>query len=212
MSGSMKLYIDDREDDERIKLIKDNFSSPIVVTRLDVGDILVERNDNPDIIFEVKTIQDFIGSCKNRRMKKEALQMKDYPYRYVIIYDDGKWNKKYVNQTINEKFGNLAAININYKATVFWCLNSKEFISCIKSIIRAVDKDTEPVEPPVVRNKNTNEMINVLIGLPDVGAKMARTLLDTFDTPGKVFKASDHELDNVRLLRQKSKDAIKRMR
>ena len=208
----MELYIDNREDNERIELIKENFSSPITVTRLDVGDILVKRENNPNIIFEVKTIQDFIGSCKNRRMKKEALQMKKYPYRYVIIYDDGKWNKKYVNQTINEKFGNLASININYKTTVFWCLNKKEFIACLKSIIRSVDKDTEPVEPPLVRKKNTNEMINVLIGLPDVGAKMARTLLDTFGTPGKVFKASDDELDNVRLLRQKSKDAIKRMR
>lgn len=208
----MELYIDDREDNERIELIKENFSSPITVTRLDVGDILIKRENSPNIIFEVKTIQDFIGSCKNRRMKKEALQMKKYPYRYVIIYDDGKWNKKYVNQTVNEKFGNLASININYKATVFWCLNKKEFIACIKSIIRAVDKDTEPVEPPLVRKKDTNEMINVLIGLPDVGVKMARTLLDTFNTPGKVFKASDDELDSVRLLRQKSKDAIKRMR
>lgn len=208
----MELYIDDREDNERIDLIKKNFSSPIIVHRLEVGDIIVKRKDKPDIIFEIKTIQDFIGSCKNRRMKKEALQMKDYPYRYVIIYDDGKWNKAYTNQTINEKFGNLAAININYRATVFWCLNKKEFIACLKAIIRSVDKDTEPVEPPVVRKKDTNEMINVLIGLPDVGTKMARTLLDIFQTPGKVFKASDEELDNVRLLRQKSKDAIKRMR
>lgn len=208
----MELYIDDREDDDRVNLIKKNFSSPITVTRLNAGDIIVKRKDKPDIIFEVKTIQDFIGSCKNRRMKKEALQMKEYPYRYVIIYDDGKWNKAYANQTINEKFGNLASININYRVTVFWCLNQKEFIACLKAIIRSVDKDTEPVEPPVVRKKDTNEMINVLIGLPDVGAKMARTLLDTFQTPGKVFKASDEELDNVRLLRAKSKDAIKRMR
>lgn len=208
----MELYIDDREDKERIDLIKKNFNSPITVTRLDVGDILVKREDAPDIVIEVKTIQDFIGSCKNRQMQKESLQMKEYPFRFIIIYDDGKWNKRYARQTIAEKYGNIVSLNIRYKTYVFQCASKKEFIQCIKSIIKNVNKESEPIEPPIVRKKDTNEMINVLIGLPAVGKTMARTLLDTFNTPGKVFKASDEDLNAVPRLQERSKNAIRRMR
>ena len=55
-------------------------------------------------------------------------------------------------------------------------------------------------------------MINVLIGIPKVGAKMARVLLDTFKTPGGVFNATDEQLNSIPRLQTKSKEAIRRMR
>ena len=52
-SGSnMRIYIDNREDDERILFLKnDPFFHQITVKRLDVGDILIERDDHEDIVI-----------------------------------------------------------------------------------------------------------------------------------------------------------------
>lgn len=210
----LNIYIDDREDNERINAIKNEFNSHIEVKRLLAGDILIYQNSGPIICIETKTVQDFIQSCRNRQIQKEALNMKKiYPFSYIIIYDDGKMNTEYVKPlTINEKYGNIVSLMQRYKVPVIQCDNINHFLKCIKAIISNVNKFDEPIEPPIVRKKDSNEMINVLIGLPKVGKKMARTLLNIFKTPGGVFNASDEDLDNVPRLQKQSKDAIKRMR
>lgn len=211
----MKIFIDDREDKERINLLKkDSFFVNALITRLNTGDIIIERNDLEDIAIEVKTLQDWIKSCRDRQIQKEALQMKkEYPFSYIIVYDDGKKNDFFVRpQSLAEHYGNVVSLMQRYKVPVIFCKNNKHFIECIKSIVNNVKKNDEPIEPPIVRSKNSNEMINVLIGLPKCGTKVARKLLDNFHTPGGVFKATDEELDQVPRLTQKTKAAIRRMR
>lgn len=210
----MEIYIDDREDKARIDAIRKEFSSKVEVKRLLAGDILIYQNSGPIIAIETKTIQDFTQSCRNRRIQKEALNMKKiYPFSYIIIYDDGNFNPQYIKPlTLNEKYNNIISLSQRYKVPVIQCDNINHFLKCIKAIISTVNKYDEPIEQPIVRPKDSNEMVNVLIGIPKVGKKMARTLLDTFGTPGKVFQADDNELDKIPRLQKKSKDAIRRMR
>ena len=210
----MELYIDDREDNDRIELIKNEFNSNVEVKRLLAGDILIQQRTNPTIVIETKTLQDFISSCRNGQIRKEALNMKKiYPCSFIVIYDDGKWNKQYVKPlTDNEMYGNIVSLMWRYKVPVIMCANSTHFLKTIKAIIRTVNKGDEPIEQPIVRKKDSNPFINVLIGIDGVGTKMARTLLDTFKTPGGVFRASDNDLDNIPRLQKKSKEAIRRMR
>ena len=138
---------------------------------------------------------------------------KIYPCSFIVIYDDGKWNKQYVKPlTDNEMYGNIVSLMWRYKVPVIMCANSTHFLKTIKAIIRTVNKGDEPIEQPIVRKKDSNPFINVLIGIDGVGTKMARTLLDTFKTPGGVFRASDNDLDNIPRLQEKSKEAIRRMR
>lgn len=211
----MRIFIDDREKDkERIEAIKKEFNSEVTIKRLIAGDILIEQDNSHTICLEVKTIQDFIQSCRKRQIQKEALNMKKlYPFSFILIYDNDKWNKQFTKpQTLNEKYGNIVSLTQRYKVPVIQCYNTNHFLKCIKAIISNVNKNDEPIEQPIVRKKHSNQMINVLIGLPQVGVKMARTLLDTFETPGGVFKASDEELDKIPRLQIKSKEAIRRMR
>lgn len=210
----MELYIDDREDNDRIELIKNEFNSNVEVKRLLAGDILIQQRTNPTIAIETKTLQDFISSCRNGQIRKEALNMKKiYPCSFIIVYNDGKWNKQYVKPlTDNEMYGNIVSLMWRYKVPVIMCANSTHFLKTIKAIIRTVNKGDEPIEQPIVRKKDSNPFINVLIGIDGVGIKMARTLLDIFKTPGGVFKASDNDLDNIPRLQKKSKEAIRRMR
>lgn len=208
----MKVLIDHREDDKRIELLQNHFHNTEVTT-LNFGDIFIEYDGKP-ISIETKTIQDFIGSCRNNQLKKEALNMKSKcPYSFIIVYNDGKWDKHYTKPlTLNERYGNIVSLMQRYKVPVITCKNEEHFIKAIQAILRTVGKVDEPIEPPIVRKKDTNDMINVLIGLPKVGKKMARVLLDEFKTPGGVFKASDDDLEDIPRLQKKSKEAIKRMR
>lgn len=211
----MKIFIDDREDKERFDLLaKDSFFANAIITRLKTGDIVIERDDLIHIAIEVKTLQDWIQSCRSRQIQKEALQMKEkYPFSFIIIYDDGKKNDFFVKpQSLDEYYGNLVSITQRYKVPVFVCKNHNHFLICIKSIVNNVKRNDEPIEPPIVRSKDSNEMINVLIGLPKCGPKAARKLLNAFNTPGGVFRATDEELDEVPRLTKITKNAIKRMR
>ena len=89
----MRIYIDDREDDDRILFLKkDQFFRQMTVKRLEVGDILIERDDHEDIVIEIKTLQDWTNSMNNKQLEKEANQMKEYNVRGIIVYDDGKLN------------------------------------------------------------------------------------------------------------------------
>ena len=99
----MKIIIDDREKDkERIQMIKNGFITPVIMKRL-----VIEQQGYPTICIENKTWQDFISSYRNGQLYKEVTAMKQkYDYSFVIVYDNGKWNKAYVNQNANEKFGN----------------------------------------------------------------------------------------------------------
>lgn len=206
----IKIFIDDREDNQRIRKLDKKFN--VVVGRLEVGDILIPRDDGRTICIEVKTRQDFITSCNNRRIQKEAIAMKKkYPYSYIVVYNDGKLNPKYVKQTHNQRYGNIASLMLRYKVPLFWCGNFVEFTSCINEIITTVDKIDRPIDPPIVRDKDADEKINILIGIDGVGKKMAQKLLDAFGKPSNVFTACPEELDEIPRLSKKVKENILRL-
>lgn len=210
----MKIIIDDREKDkERIQMIKNGFITPVIMKRLDVGDLVIEQQGYPTICIENKTWQDFISSYRNGQLYKEVTAMKQkYDYSFVIVYDNGKWNKEYVNQNANEKFGNIASVILQHRCYLIQCDNSNEYIPCVKALIRNIKKADKPLSAPDVLPNDSNDMIRVLCGIPGVGRKMARKLLDEFGTPGQVFKADDDALNSIPRIQKKSKEAIRRMR
>ena len=210
----MKILIDDREDDERLNmLLEDEFFIDATVKRLYSGDIVIQENDY-EIAIEVKTRQDWINSIKDRQVQKESLQMRKFPFRCVVIYDDGKWNKFFTKDiSYAQHYGNMASLTFRYKTPVFMCETKKSFIECIKAIARSVEKIDEPIEPPIMIPKDSRDAMRVTRAIKNgVGEKMARKLLDKFGTPGQIFNASDEDLDEVPRLSAKSKAAIKRLR
>lgn len=210
----MKILIDDREDDERLNmLLEDEFFIDATVKRLYSGDIVIQKNDY-EIAIEVKTRQDWINSIKDRQVQKESLQMRKFPFRCVVIYDDGKWNKFFTKDiSYAQHYGNMASLTFRYKTPVFVCETKKSFIECIKAIARSVEKIDEPIEPPIMIPKDSRDAMRVTRAIKNgIGEKMARKLLDKFGTPGQIFNASDEDLDEVPRLSAKSKAAIKRLR
>lgn len=210
----MRIYIDDREDDDRILFLqKDSFFRQITVKRLDVGDILIQRDDHEDIVIEIKTLQDWTNSMNNKQLEKEANQMKEYNIRAIIVYDDGKLNTWYTKLPGTARnYMKHAELEYRWHVPVFFCDNIVKMTEAIKAIVKVCSKEFEPLPYPIVVKTHKDEMKAVLLNIPGVGDKMADKLLDIFGTPGGVFRASSEQLDNVKRLQNKSKKAIKRMR
>lgn len=210
----MRIYIDNREDDDRILFLKnDPFFRQITVKRLEVGDILVTQDGYDDIVIEIKTLQDWTNSMNNNQLRKEANQMKEHNIRAIIVYDDGKLNPWFTKlPSLPRNYAMVAELEFRWHIPVFFCDDTNKMTECIKTIIKTVSKEHEPLPYPIVVKTHRDEMKAVLLNIEGVGNKMADNLLDKFDTPGGVFKASSEELDEIKRLSTKSKKAIKRMR
>ena len=151
---------------------------------------------------------------KNKRIHDEVLRMKNkYPYSYVLVYGD--WRgliPKFYKYTLAQKCSNIFKITTMYKVPVFWVATEKEFLTMIDEISKNIHKIGDPIEPPTIRDKNSNPFINVLIGIDGVGEKTAQKLLNKFHTPGGVFSASEEELNKIPRLSKKIIKEILRMR
>lgn len=202
----IKITVDDREDPYRIKRLEQYFD--VTIERLETGDIIIDNK----IAIEVKTRQDFVQSCTNRRIQEEAIKMKQkYPYSYIICYNDGKINLKYSKQTLSQRYANITSLTIRYHVPVFWVENFVHFVECILAIINAVDKADKPIEAPNVRPKTSNAFENVLIGIDGVGKQTAKKLLKHFKKPSAVLNATEEELDKIPRLSKKAKKNILRL-
>ena len=166
------------------------------------------------VIGHQQNTRHFIFSMKNRRIYDEVLRMKDkYPYSYVLVYGDWKGLiPKFYKYTIAQKCSSVFKITAIYKVPVFWVATTKEFLTMINEMSRNIDKVNEPIEPPIIRDKNSNPFVNVLIGINGVGEKTALKLLSYFKTPGGVFNASEDELKEVPRLSKKIINEILRMK
>lgn len=88
----MKLYIDNREPKQIISLIQNlnnnsNKQFEIIVTSLDLGDYIIEKNDEKVIIFERKSLADLESSIKDGRYDEQSYRLSNFSiHNHNIIY------------------------------------------------------------------------------------------------------------------------------
>lgn len=93
MNNDIKLYIDSREKKNRVQKCKTYFKKEqieCIEKQLEYGDYLFYRTEKYDIeeavVFEYKTIHDFMYSIKNNSLFEEVMnQTLRYDFSYLII-------------------------------------------------------------------------------------------------------------------------------
>lgn len=84
----MKVKISDKEQD-RIRTAQEYYQRQgceVSIENLEVGDYIFS-NENNSVVFEFKTIADFITSINDNRVFNESInQAENYDYHFVIIY------------------------------------------------------------------------------------------------------------------------------
>lgn len=155
----MKLVIDNREDNKRINSAIRFFSTYSVKTdQLPIGDYLFEDK----IIFEYKTPSDMINSIIDGRIFRQAHNMKQYPFSYVIIVgnvadeinrrnEPKYWNKynKIRTFTIKSYLGALARLYTYTK--VIHVDNNQQAWTLMQYLVEKLleeNKDIKAIEKP----------------------------------------------------------------
>lgn len=116
----LTVYIDSREQNriDRAKKYYTEQGLTVEVKELPIGDYLFTDGEN-EVVFEFKTIADFIGSIIDNRVFNEAInQAENYDYHFVLVHGDEHtrskclaMTKNYQRVTIFQYIGAMSSLN-----------------------------------------------------------------------------------------------------
>jgi DNA excision repair protein ERCC-4 len=182
--------IDSREK-ERIPYAKNFFNNyyPLAV-ELETGDYMFENIDTDEcVIFEYKTINDFIGSVRDGRIFEQVKRMnEEFDWSFIVI--DGtiddliKENRrrmiyKHTGKPFHLKQYYSAIARLNCYTTVTQCYNqAQSFQYMEKQVLKIFD------DKPLIKHfkkDSDNPAVNYLAGIQGVNYKTAELIISAFN-------------------------------
>jgi DNA excision repair protein ERCC-4 len=182
--------IDSREK-ERIPYAKNFFNNyyPLAV-ELETGDYMFENTDTDEcVIFEYKTINDFIGSVSDGRIFEQVKRMnEEFDWSFIVIegtIDDLiKENRrrmiyKNTGKPFHLKQYYSAIARLNCYTTVMQCHNqAHSFQYMEKQVLKIFD------DKPLIKHfkkDSDNPAVNYLASINGINYKTAKLIVDEYD-------------------------------
>lgn len=136
---NLKCYIDNREQN-RIKSASFYYRKQgleVEVSELEIGDYIFTDGEH-DIVFEFKTVPDFISSIQSGRVFNQSINMaEEYNHRFVIIHGDEHTRAK------------ALAMSRNYqRVTVYQYINA---ISSLNRYVTVIESYSPYIEEAYFR-------------------------------------------------------------
>lgn len=182
--------IDSREK-ERIPYAKRFFDKYMPITaELNTGDFMFENEDTKEyVIFEYKTMKDFIGSVSDGRIWEQIKQMNDeFDWNFVVIEgtieDLQRENKRRMLQkntgrpvSLNQFYGAIARLNCY--TTVVQCHNQAQAFNYMEKQMLKIFDDAPLTKH--FKNDADNSALNYLNCINGIGFKTAKLIVDEFN-------------------------------
>ncbi len=186
-----KIIVDVHES-SMIDYLKE-FNAIIEVRKLDVGDYIVSE----DVGIERKSSEDFINSITNNRLFEQVNRLKDAFKKPVLIIEGDIFS---YNFNRNALISCIISLALDYDLKLFFTRNKRETASFIYHIARR--EQLELKSRPKLRHKPKmltlrEKQLFLIMGLPNIGEKLAFLLLKKFKTPRRVFMASRKQLEAI---------------
>ena len=182
------ITIDYREKNSLVPTKLISIGHKIILKELKVGDYLVK-----DTIIERKTIQDFIQSMINGRLKKQLKELKQYSNHLLII--EGEFNKnKFKNQ--NALKGFVLSITLNHKVPIIFTKNEEE-TSIYLSLLAKRKFSSTPINPTKSNLSQNEQLEYILQAFPNIGPKKSKQLLQEFKTLKNIFNKKEENLKSI---------------
>lgn len=185
---SFNILIDDREKESRIKKAKQYFEEhgdTVKVTRLDIGDYLI----NNQVVYEFKTLTDFVKSVKDRRVFNQAIdQSLNYKYHFIVIVSTDRQRRAYFNKLTHSGWKHgyfdenqyIGAISrLNTYTTVIQADYEKMAFKYMRSQARKCLDNKHIVKR--LATKTDNPAFNWLMDIKHISDNTAELLVDNFD-------------------------------
>ena len=188
----MKIFIDTRESKET-KEILNIFLNP-EEKMLFVGDIVVDNF----LCIEHNKIDDFISSVFDGRLFQQITKMQmNYSNYYIMVSGS---ITELLNLSTDKNCYNaiIAAISSCYvrNCPIIFCDDLPNMCIIIKNLSEKLtddkDRSTTEIKLPI-----KDDPLRLICALPGISKKKGQSLLDEFESPMKIFTASEKELIKV---------------
>lgn len=184
---TIKLVIDNREDNKRIKRLESmcmvrgiNYE----ITNIAVGDYLVMNDDKIVAAFEFKEFSDLVSSIKSNHMESQLRDMTQYKNPYLIVHGTmeqhiKKGLNKY-NPFSSEQWGGFRAKMALHPVRLIEVDSLDQALYIMISVANRHLDDNKTEEPEFIaerHSKSGNVCLDVLCALPGVGMTTAKKYL-----------------------------------
>jgi len=199
MNKTTKITIiaDDRERQSQvIGFLSDMPDISVQISRLATGDYLADNR----LVFERKTLKDFAISIIDGRLFKQVARLANSRYKPVLILE-GTGRDLSENGIRREAMqGALISISLIYGIPVLRAMNPHESARLINYAtlqIRAIAGGGLSNRGGYHPKTKSKRQLFILQGLPGIGPKKAKNLLDRFGSVEKIISASIEELQLI---------------
>lgn len=174
----MKIRIDNRENNRIDKAKKYYAGHDTTVEQLPVGDYIF----NDQVVFEFKTIRDFIGSVRDKRVFQQAeRQSEQYPYHFVIIQGTSRDQQSafdyfyHIHKPFNlrQMTGAIARLN-TYTTVIRVGTLNEAFLMMEKQATKCLDN--ESIKKYSLNTENI--AYNLLCSIQGIGRHTARNITE----------------------------------
>ena len=172
-----KIIVDSRETKKRKKRAEKLWGADNVsIMQLTYGDYVYK-----DVGIELKTVEDFIGSIKSKRLYNQSVGLNEtYNHHYVIVYGDVYKTLNHLYRighkfTVKQYIGSLASLS--QITNVLHVDNESQAFQLMKSLFeKSTDGKNRKAHKPM--NKSKNKMVSVLSLIGDINITRAEKLID----------------------------------
>jgi len=195
-----KIIIDHREKASLVPSYLEKQGFEIEYKQLNVADYIVR-----DVAIERKTIQDFISSMLNQRLRKQIQELQQYENRLLIIEGLEEGDLYSENNEINETSGLnpnsirgfLLSITLKHRVPIIYTKNEEDTAKYIEVLNK---KQSSPVMSWQAQKMNLSpeEQLQFIIeSFPGIGPKTSKKLLEKFGTIQNIILAPTESLQEI---------------
>lgn len=199
-----KILLDTRESPETKEILELFLKSE--ETMLKVGDIVY----NDLIVFEHKTINDFISSVFDGRLFRQISEMQNnYPHSFVLV--SGTLTEVLETAEAIARYSSILAAVCSCFARgcpVIFCDTLVNMADVIKVLSKKLT-DGKERSRPVEKTKMEDKRLQLICSFKGVDATRGKALLNRFDTVSNVLNASSSDLQEVHGIGKVTADNIR---
>lgn len=188
------VFADSREGNSKVIRHLSEMDMEVKVKTMAVGDYQV----SDEVAIERKTAKDFVDSIVDKRLFKQANELREEFKKPIIILEGDDLYSGFINP--NAIRGSIASIALDFGISIIPTRNAQDTAAMIKRI--AVREQKEGKTPVTLRTdkKPSNiweQQIFIIESLPNIGPVHAKRLLEHFGSVSNIINASEDELQEV---------------
>lgn len=207
-SNKPVVYADSREGNSKVIRHLTEMEMDVKVRPMAVGDYQV----SDDVAIERKTAKDFVDSIMDKRLFKQATELREEFKNPLIILEGDDFYNGFINP--NAVRGSIASIALDFGISIIPTRNAQDTAAMIKRI--AIREQTG--EKPHIQTRTDKKPVNmweqqlfIVESLPNIGSVNAKKLLEHFGTVSKIINASENELMEVEGIGKKTAKNIRKV-